>query len=150
MFPSDILTTPQDNMAIEIPVKETPIAAHGSRVAQRAVYEALRHLMAHLQFNESQVGEILHQHPNTVKKWIADKNVPLGKPPFAPNHEALIHLLAIHRSLSAMFSKPENQRAWLTTKHPDFDAAPIEKMRESMEGLILVRQYLDYVRGRGA
>lgn len=137
-------------MAIEIPVKEVIVAPHGSAVAQKAIYEALRHLMASWDFGDTAVADVLHLHPNTIKKWLADKSVPMGKPPFAPHHEGLLHLLAIHRSLAAMFSKPENQRVWLTEMHADFGAPPLEKMRESMEGLILVRQYLDYVRGRGA
>lgn len=137
-------------MAIEIPVKQAPLTPHGSAVAQKAIYEALRHLMSCWDLGDTAVADMLHLHPNTIKKWLADKTVPMGKPPFAPHYEALLHLLAIHRSLSAMFSKPENQRAWLTTKHPDFDATPLERMRDSIESLILVRQYLDYVRGRGA
>ena len=137
-------------MPIEIPTKEAPIAPHGSAVAQKAIYEALRHLMADWDLGDSEAAGVLHLHSNTIKKWLADKSIPMGKPPFAPHHEALLHLLAIHRSLSAMFSKPENQRAWLMAMHQDFGVAPLEKMRESMEGLILVRQYLDYVRGRGA
>lgn len=137
-------------MPIEIPTKEAPVAPHGSAVAQKAIYEALRHLMSGWALGDSAVADVLHLHANTIKKWLTDKNVPMGEPPFAPHYEALLHLLAIHRSLSAMFSKDENQRAWLAAKHPDFGVAPLEKMRESMEGLILVRQYLDYVRGRGA
>lgn len=135
---------------LDIPVKQAPIAAHGSVVAQRAIHAALRHLMANWKLSVSGIADILHLHANTIKKWLADESVPLGKPPFAPHYEALLHLLAVHRSLSAMFSRPENQRAWLETKHADFGLAPFERMRESTEGLILVRQYLDYVRGRGA
>lgn len=138
------------DMPIEIPVKDAPVAPHGSVVAQKAIYEALRHLMSSWDISDTAVADVLHLHANTIKKWLADKNVPIGQPPFAPHYEALLHLLAIHRSLSTMFSKPENQRAWLATKHPDFNFAPLEKMRESVEGLILIRQYLDYIRGRGA
>ncbi|MEK9146426.1 MAG: MbcA/ParS/Xre antitoxin family protein [Elusimicrobiota bacterium] len=137
-------------MPIEIPTKEALAVPHGSAVARKAIYEALRHLMADWDLGDSEVADVLHLHSNTIKKWLADKSIPMGKPPFAPHYEALLHLLAIHRSLSAMFSKAENQRVWLTATHQDFGAAPLEKMRESMEGLILVRQYLDYVRGRGA
>ncbi len=137
-------------MPIDIPVKEAPIAPHGSEIARKAIHAALRHLMGNWDLGDTAVAEVLHLHPNTIKKWLADKSVPMGKPPFSPHYEALLHLLAIHRSLSAMFSKPENQRSWLSSKHPDFGVAPLNKMRESTEGLILIRQYLDYVRGRGA
>lgn len=137
-------------MPIVIPVKQAPVVPHGSAVAQKAIYEALCHLMSNWDLGDTAVADVLHLHANTIKNWLGDKNVPMGQPPFAPHYEALLHLLAIHRSLSAMFSKPENQRAWLASKHPDFGVAPLEKMRESVEGLILTRQYLDYVRGRGA
>ncbi|MGQ0572466.1 MAG: MbcA/ParS/Xre antitoxin family protein [Armatimonadota bacterium] len=49
-----------------------------------------------------------------------------------------------------MFTNPKNQRAWLNAVHPELGKAPLELLATSMEGLILVRQYLDYVRGRGA
>lgn len=137
-------------MPIEIPFKDAPVPSHGSAVAQKAIYEALRHLMSSWEVSEAAVADVLHLHPNTIKKWLADRSIPVGEPPFAPHYEALLHLLAIHRSLSAMFSKPENQRAWLANRHEDLGVAPLERMRESTEGLILLRQYLDHVRGRGA
>jgi hypothetical protein len=62
----------------------------------------------------------------------------------------IIHLLAIHRSLEAMFNNPAHQRAWLTTFHPHLQAIPLELMSKSIDGLIFIRQYLDYVRERGA
>lgn len=137
-------------MAINIPSKEAAVPAHGSATAHKAVHSALRHLMSEWDLSEAKVAELLRLHPNTVRKWTADGAVPLGKPPFSPNHEALLHLLAIHRSLCAMFSKPENQRAWLNGEHPDFEAPPLKMIAGSLEGLIMLRQYLDYVRGRGA
>lgn len=137
-------------MPIVIPAHQAPVAQHGSPVAQKAIGEALCHLMSAWDLADTAVADVLHLHANTIKNWATDKRVPMGQPPFAPHHEALLHLLAIHRALSSMFAKPENQRAWLVATHPDFGVAPLERMRESVEGLILTRQYLDYVRGRGA
>ena len=49
-----------------------------------------------------------------------------------------------------MFENAAHQRAWLTTQHPELDLIPEVVMTESIDGLIFIRQYLDYARGRGA
>jgi len=135
----------------EAPSIETvKLPVHGSTDAEGAVYEALDYLKRSWEFNNSEVSRLLRVPPTTLAGWLQRKRVPVGKPPFDPTIEAVIHLLAIHRSLDAMFSEPEGQTAWLMTPHPELDAAPIELMKKSTEGLVFVRRYLDYVRGRGA
>lgn len=131
-------------------IETVKIPAHGSLDAEGAVYEALDYLKRSWDFNNSQVAGLLRVPPTTLAGWLQKKRVPVGKPPFDPTIEAVIHLLAVHRSLDAMFTQPENQAAWLTTPHPELGAAPIDLMRKSTEGLVFVRRYLDYVRGRGA
>lgn len=49
-----------------------------------------------------------------------------------------------------MFQDPVHQLAWLTHEHPELNGVPEEIMANGIDGLIFVRQYLDYVRGRGA
>ena len=88
--------------------------------------------------------------PTTLAGWLQKQRVPVGKPPFEPTIEAVIHLLAVHRSLEAMFTEAAHQLAWLTTPHPELSSAPIKLMEKSTEGLVYVRRYLDYARGRGA
>ena len=133
-----------------IKIAHPAIPAHGSVTAEKAVYEALEFLRKSWGWSGSKVSRILGLSPNTVNHWFLKRRVPLGEPPFTPDMQAVLHLLAIHRSLFAMFSEPLNQLAWLKSEHPQLRAAPLELMQQSVEGLILVRQYLDYIRGRGA
>jgi hypothetical protein len=139
-------------MTLHLPIRDAEISTvgHGSRKAEEAVLEALGFLREKWKWSGSKVAAVLHMPPNTVNDWFAKKRVPVGEPPFSPTMQVVFHLLAIHRSLHAMFSEPANQLAWLNSKHPDLKSPPLEIMKENLEGLILVRQYLDYVRGRGA
>ncbi len=126
------------------------IPPHASASAQEAVYEALDFLRKNWKLSGSKLAQLLHLPINTVNLWLSKKRVPLGGPPFDPREEALLNLLAIHRSLHAMFSETANQLAWLNTPHPQLGFVPLTKIQESMSGLLFVRQYLDYIRGRGA
>lgn len=135
----------------EAPSIETvKIPAHGSGDAENAVYEGLRYLKTRWDLNNSEVARLLRIPPTTLAGWLQRERVPVGKPPFDPTIEAVIHLLAVHRSLDAMFTEPAHQMAWLKAPHPELSEAPIELMEKSTEGLVFVRRYLDYVRGRGA
>jgi len=141
-------------MALKILTSPTPatvrLPKHESQEAEEAIYEALEFLCASWNCSGSEVARMLRLSPSTVNNWLQKERVPIGKPPFDPNAEALINLLAIHRSLDALFSEAKNQKAWLKTRHPELGCVPMQKIQESMEGTLLVRQYLDYVRGRGA
>ena len=64
--------------------------------------------------------------------------------------ELLTHFISIHKSLSQMFSSKNNLNSWLNTQHPNLKAVPNELIKKSIEGLIIVRRYLDFQRGRGA
>lgn len=138
------------NMALQ-PMPDVPeVPAHGSLTAEKAVYEALAFLRNSWGMSGSMVAKLLRLPVNTVNFWISKQRIPIGIPPFDAKGEALLNLLAIHRSLYAMFSEPANQLAWLKTKHPALGFVPLEKIQESTAGLFYVRQYLDYIRGRGA
>jgi hypothetical protein len=134
-----------------LPIQAVPATPHhGSVSAERAVFEAVEFLQDTWNLSGSALAKLLRIPVNTVNFWLARKRIPLGEPPFEPRMEALVNLLAIHRSLHAMFSERENQLAWLKTPHPELGGVPLDLIRESFSGLLLVRQYLDYVRGRGA
>lgn len=120
------------------------------KVAEVALVKGLRHLKSRLGWSGTKIASILHLPANTLNNWLEKGRIPIGSKALHPDIQAIIHLLAIHRSLEAMFAEPEHQVAWLVTVHPEIDAIPEKLMGESIEGLIFVRQYLDYVRGRGA
>lgn len=119
-------------------------------VAGRAIVDGLLYLKNRLAWSGIQIAHVLHLPPNTVNHWLKNGSVPISNRVLHPDIQAIVHLLAIHRSLEAMFDDPMHQRAWLSTMHPELNAIPKKLMSESIEGLIFVRQYLDYVRGRGA
>lgn len=115
-----------------------------------ALAKGLHYLKSRLDWSGTKIARLLHLPPNTLNLWLKQGCVPLHSELFSPDIQAIIHLLAIHRSLEAMFDDPAHQLAWLMTPHPDLNAAPHALMSESFDGLIFVRQYLDYVRGKGA
>jgi hypothetical protein len=119
-------------------------------LAGRAVVEGLLYLKERLDWSGTKVAKILHLPANTVNTWLKNRVVPINSQVLHPDLQALIHLLAIHRSLEAMFDNPAQQRAWLTTHHPELNAIPEQLMGANVDGLIFTRQYLDYIRGRGA
>lgn len=120
-------------------------------VARYALVDGLEYLKNRLGWSGSKIAKILHLPPNTVNTWLKNGYVPMNSSTsLHPDVQVIIHLLAIHRSLEAMFEDHANQHAWLSTVHPELNVIPEEVMGESIEGLIFIRQYLDYVRGRGA
>lgn len=119
-------------------------------IAGHAIVDGLRYLKARLDWSGNKIANILHLPPNTVNNWLKNGNIPIGNGALHPDIQAIIHLLAIHRSLEAMFEDPTHQVAWLSTMHPELNEVPEILMAKSIDGLIYVRQYLDYVRGRGA
>lgn len=134
----------------DVPLFNQSRPAFDPSLAGRAIVEGLNYLKNRLDWSGTKIANILHLAPNTVNTWLKNGTVSLHHSTLQPDIQAIIHLLAIHRSLEAMFDDPLHQRIWLSTLHPELNAIPEKKMAESMEGLIFIRQYLDYVRGRGA
>ena len=111
--------------------------------------EALLYLKSEWDWSSNQISQMLHIPTSTINTWLQRKQIPFSDPP-SPDTQAIIHLIAIHNSLHSMFEKAEHQLKWLETPHPDMGVPPIEAIQGSIEGMIGVRQYLDYARGRGA
>jgi hypothetical protein len=119
-------------------------------LASEAVIDGLKYLQTQWKWKGTDIGRVLHIPPTTINGWFRKGSLRVSEP-ISPEVQLVIHLLAIHRNLSAMFSEPFHQIEWLNSPHPDFSGiSPVERMTESAQGLIFVRQYLDYVRGRGA
>ena len=74
--------------------------------------------------------------------------------PFADSADLLAragHLLGIHKALRILFPHDRDLAyAWVTTPNRRFgDVAPLEVMkRHGYEGILAVRRYLDFERGR--
>jgi hypothetical protein len=129
---------------------EGMVRGFDAELAGRAIVEGLQYLKSRLEWSGTKVAHVLHLPANTLNTWLKNGTVPLHSAVLQPDMQVVVHLLAIHRSLEAMFDDPAQQRAWLETLHPELKAIPEKLMGESISGLIYVRQYLDYVRGRGA
>ena len=76
-----------------------------------------------------------------------------GGAPLADNQDLLSragHLLGIHKSLRLMFPRNlELAYRWVSEPNRRFNnLAPLEIMKQSYEGLLAVRRYLDFERGR--
>lgn len=119
-------------------------------MAGHAIVDGLKYLKNRLGWSGTKIANLLHLPANTVNTWLKNEIVPIGGPILQPDIQAILHLLAIHRSLEAMFEDPDHQRAWLSTLHPELNVIPEKLIGESIDGLIFIRQYLDYIRGRGA
>lgn len=119
-------------------------------LAGQSIVDGLEYLKSRLGWSGTKIANTLHLPANTVNTWLKNGTVPITSSILQPDIQAIIHLLAIHRSLEAMFDDPLHQRIWLSTLHPELNNIPEKLMGESIDGLIFIRQYLDYVRGRGA
>ncbi len=149
-MPMTILPNFKEPRSIRGASAEATPTKFDAAVAGHALVDGLEYLKSQLKWSGTKVAAILHLPANTVNTWLKNGIVPIGSPILHPDLQAIIHLLAIHRSLEAMFDNPADQRAWLSTLHPELNVIPETLMGESIEGLIFIRQYLDYVRGRGA
>lgn len=128
---------------------DTIAPAFDSLIAGQAIVDGLNYLKNRLGWSGIKIATILHLPPNTLNTWLKNGSIPVNSS-LHPDTQAIIHLLAIHRSLEAMFDNPLHQQAWLSTLHPELNLIPEKLMGKSIDGLIFIRQYLDYVRGRGA
>ncbi len=130
--------------------KESEPIIHGSQKARETVWKSIARIQEKWGFNAATMARLLHTRPPTFHSWKEREEVPLSKLPLTPDMEVVVATIAIYRSLSAMFSNPQDQVAWLNAKHPAFEAAPIDFATKSSANLFQIRSYLEYVRGRGA
>lgn len=119
--------------------------------ARHVLFKALAKVQERWGFQNQEMAAMLHIAPTTYGVWMRKEEVPISKPPYKPETEAVISLMAIHRSLSAMFRSPRDQVLWLKSIHPSFRGkSPFGYAAESLSQFFQLRAYLDYVRGRGA
>ena len=121
-----------------------------NEISAMALAKAVTYMLNDLGWSRAEYAKILHLKARTVNSWLQDGKIPIDRLAPSPEIQAIIHSIAIHRSLSAMFEDSNLKKEWMNTKHPDFKISPKEVMAQSIDGLVDVRRYLDYVRGRGA
>jgi hypothetical protein len=131
-------------MGAELVKSKTELSPEGQA---KAAYKAIFTFKEDARLTYDDLSRILSKDTATLKRWSQEKLVPLKDKHL---REAVSNFIAIFRSLAAMFSDKDDRALWLKTHHPDLRMAPLEMMKDSFQGLLHVRAYLDYVRGRGA
>jgi hypothetical protein len=129
--------------------KNQPILP-GSTKARQTVWKAISNIQQKWEFNSAEMARLLHAKTSTFHSWKEREEIPVSQKPLSPDMEVVVAVIAIYRSLSAMFSSPKDQIEWLTSTHPEFQVTPLKFAETSSPNLFQLRSYLDYVRGRGA
>lgn len=130
--------------------KRSNSITQGSPKARQTVWKAVSNIQNKWELNAAEMARLLHTKPPTFHSWKERAEVPVSQRPLSPDMEVVVAVIAIYRSLSAIFSNPKDQIAWLTSKHPEFQLPPLKFAEASSPNLFQLRSYLDYVRGRGA
>ena len=125
-----------------------PKIEEGSPEARELLLRALLRVGDQWELSPSILASILRKNRSRLTQWQQNGGLPENLQP--ATKETLQHLLAIYRSLGAIFQSPSDQVKWLKADHPDLGGKPLAMMQQSIQGLIEVRTYLDYIRGRGA
>ena len=117
---------------------------------EKIVFKAILTFQEEMGISDDDLGRILSKDRSTIHRWKAESRIP-GVLSDKHLREAISHFIAIYRSLGAMFINKNDRKLWMTTDHPDFaNNTPLDVIEESFEGIINLRRYLDYIRGRGA
>jgi putative toxin-antitoxin system antitoxin component (TIGR02293 family) len=129
--------------------KDLNLQVMGSEEAKAsAIIKTLSFIKAEWGLSYEKISELSHIPKSTIERWIKEKKIPSTA---KTEIDLLINFIAIYKSLSQMFSSKSNLNSWLVSPHPRLNnQRPIEMMKSNIEGLIIVRRYLDYTRGRGA
>lgn len=120
----------------------------GTDEANAVLLKALLSLATEWNLSHASLAQLLRKDRSRISAWQSAGRLPANLSPAA--REQIQHLLAIYRSLATMFRRSQDQALWLNTAHPVLGKPPLELMKSSIRGLIEVRAYLDYARGRGA
>ena len=101
--------------------------------------------------------QIFAPHPGSPPRPVPPFRGTVGRyrrgDPLADNTDLLAragHLLAIHKALRIMFPHDRDLAyRWVGTPNRRFgDRTPLETLRQGYEGILAVRRYLDFERGR--
>lgn len=119
---------------------------------QGALFKLLNKVCEELfEGTQKRLAASLHIDASTVSRWFKSESCNVNPDGRSNDFQVVVHLLAIYRSLASIFSNPMDRRAWFQAPNEHFrNESPENLLREGIEGLLLVRQYLDFVRGQGA
>ena len=121
----------------------------GSQKARETVWKSVARIQEKWEMSAAEIARLLHTKGPTFHNWKEREEIPISAV-LTPDMEVIVAVIAIYRSLSAMFANPKDQVAWLNAKHPELQAAPLKFAESSSPNLFQLRSYLDFVRGRGA
>lgn len=115
---------------------------------QETLCENIQGAALELGLSQDGVATLIRTPLSTYKKWLRNEKIPYK--PHDPQYEAILNFLRLYFNLDAMFQNAEDAKQWLYSSHEAFHASPFDFACKSMENLITVRKYSDYVRGLGA
>ena len=116
---------------------------------EKAVHKSLQNVKNDLGLTYSDLSKMLDCEVKLLKRSSLEGFLPIGD--FRDNsrmRSAFTNLLSIFINLSITFSSKKVRRTWLKTKHPILNKPPIKIMKEGLEGLISVQNYLERVDSR--
>ena len=121
----------------------------GSREARGRLAAMVTKLLEHWRLSTAEQAEVLGLSTgsrSTLGRYRSGE-------PLADNRDLLDragHLLGIHKSLRLLFPHDRDLAyRWVSAPNRRFgERAPIEIMKQGFEGLLAVRRYLDFERGR--
>lgn len=119
---------------------------------QTALFKVLNKTLVELfDGKQKDLAAVLHVDQSTVSRWLSKKSVSLNPSAMGNDYQVLIALISIHRSLHAIFSAESDRQAWFKAKNTHLnESSPRDLAASGFDGLIKVRQYLDFMRGLGA
>lgn len=133
----------------EIRASENPPVDYGSRDSRGRLARMVTTLLDHWQLSAPEQAALLGLSPDSRSALARYRK---GEP-FGDSRDLLdraSHLLGIHKSLRIMFPHDRDLAyLWMTQPNRRFDARPIDvALTHGFEGLIAIRRYLDFERGR--
>jgi hypothetical protein len=120
-----------------------------SRESRAQLARMVAQLLDHWQLNAADQAQLLGlsaQSRSTLARYRRGE-------PFADNADLLAragHLLGIHKALRILFPHDRDLAyRWVSAPNRRFgERAPLEVMKQGFEGVLAVRRYLDFERGR--
>ena len=113
---------------------------------KRVLTKAFIRMAQHLEFKRQELAAIIGRSEPSLSRVFTKTNFYLD--PASKEGQLAILLLRLYRSLDTLFGGNAKQcQTWLRSENKHLHAAPIQLI-QTVEGLVLVVQYLDAMRGK--